>query len=118
MTTTLGFALLYVGGWPLVNWAIFLRVVVGLHATWLINSATHIFGGRRFETDDDSRNVWWVALLTFGEGRSWKLIEKLAADIAALVLSDFGAEAVSVEVKKFIIPETRHVSVRMTRRKG
>ena len=46
------------------------------------------------------------------------MIEKLAADIAALVLSDFGAEAVSVEVKKFIIPETRHVSVRMTRRKG
>ena len=56
-------------------------------------------------------------LLTFGEGRSWKLIEKLAADIAALVLADFGAEAVSVEVKKFILPETRHVSVRLTRRK-
>ena len=55
-------------------------------------------------------------LLTFGEGRSWKLIEKLAGDIAALVLAEFGAEAVSVEVKKFIIPETRYVSVRMTRR--
>ena len=55
-------------------------------------------------------------LLTFGEDRSWKLIEKLATDIAALVLADFGAEAVSVEVKKFIIPETRYVSVRMTRR--
>ena len=49
-------------------WAIFLRVTVGLHATWLINSATHIFGKRRFEIDDDSKNVWWVALLTFGEG--------------------------------------------------
>jgi FolB domain-containing protein len=57
-------------------------------------------------------------LLAFGEGRSWKLIEKLAADIAALVLAEFGAEAVSVEVKKFIIPETRYVSVRLTRRKG
>ena len=66
--TTLGFALLAYGGWGLVNWAIFLRVVVGLHATWMINSATHMFGNRRFETDDDSRNVWWVALLTFGEG--------------------------------------------------
>lgn len=54
-------------------------------------------------------------LLAFGEGRSWKLIEKLAADIAAMVLADFGAEAVSVEVKKFIIPEARHVSVRLTR---
>ena len=66
--TTLGLGLLAWGGWGLVIWAIFLRVTVGLHATWLINSATHIFGGRRFETDDDSRNVWWVALLTFGEG--------------------------------------------------
>ncbi|MEN9574890.1 MAG: hypothetical protein RL514_2745 [Verrucomicrobiota bacterium] len=56
-------------------------------------------------------------LLTFGEGRSWKLIEKLAADIAVLVLADFGAEAVSVEVKKFIIPETRYISVRLKRGK-
>lgn len=54
-------------------------------------------------------------LLKFGEGRSWKLIEKLAADIAAMVLADFGATAVTVEVKKFIIPEARHVSVRLSR---
>jgi stearoyl-CoA desaturase (delta-9 desaturase) len=66
--TVLGLALLAVGGWPLVNWAIFLRVVVGLHSTWLVNSATHLWGKRRFATKDDSRNVWWVALLTFGEG--------------------------------------------------
>jgi len=66
--TTLGFALLAIGGWGLVNWAIFLRVVVGLHSTWLINSATHIWGRRRFDVKDDSRNTWWVALLTFGEG--------------------------------------------------
>lgn len=54
-------------------------------------------------------------LLAFGEGRSWKLIEKLAADIATMVLADFGAQAVTVEVKKFIIPEARQVSVRLTR---
>ena len=66
--TVLGLALLAVGGWPLVNWAIFLRVVVGLHATWLVNSATHLWGRRRFATPDDSKNSWWVALLTFGEG--------------------------------------------------
>ena len=42
--------------------------VFGLHATWLVNSATHMWGSRRFETRDDSRNSWWVALLTFGEG--------------------------------------------------
>ena len=66
--TVLGLALLALGGWPLVNWAIFLRVVVGLHATWLVNSATHLWGRRRFDTKDDSKNSWWVALLTFGEG--------------------------------------------------
>jgi fatty-acid desaturase len=66
--TTVGLILLAVGGWPMVLWGIFLRVVVGLHGTWLVNSATHMWGSRRFETRDDSRNSWWVALLTFGEG--------------------------------------------------
>jgi stearoyl-CoA desaturase (delta-9 desaturase) len=66
--TTVGLVLLAIGGWPMVNWAIFLRVVVGLHATWLVNSATHMWGRRRFVTKDDSKNSWWVALLTFGEG--------------------------------------------------
>ncbi len=66
--TALGFLLLAIGGWSLVLWGVFLRVVFGLHATWLVNSATHMWGSRRFETRDDSRNSWWVALLTFGEG--------------------------------------------------
>src|SRR2546423_10242125 len=57
-----------IGGIPMVLWGVCLRVVVGLHATWLINSATHMWGARRFCTRDDSRNNWWVALLTFGEG--------------------------------------------------
>jgi stearoyl-CoA desaturase (delta-9 desaturase) len=64
----LGLILGAIGGWSLMFWGIFLRVVVGLHATWLVNSATHIWGHRRFATKDDSRNSWWVALLTFGEG--------------------------------------------------
>lgn len=54
-------------------------------------------------------------LLKFGEGREWKLIEKLAADIADTVLADFKPLSVSVEVKKFIIPEARHISVSLTR---
>ena len=57
-------------------------------------------------------------LLNFGVGRSWKLIETLAVDIANLALTEFHAEAVNVEVKKFIIPETRHVSVRVRRTKA
>jgi fatty-acid desaturase len=64
----LGVVLLAIGGWPLMFWGIFLRVTLGLHATWLVNSATHKWGSRRFATKDDSRNSWWVALLTFGEG--------------------------------------------------
>ena len=63
--TVLMFAL---GGWPLVLWTICFRIVFGLHATWLVNSATHMWGARRFPTRDDSRNTWWVALITFGEG--------------------------------------------------
>jgi fatty-acid desaturase len=62
----------YWGGWvngvAMVLWGVLLRVTLGLHATWLVNSATHLWGSRRFETRDDSRNSWWVALLTGGEG--------------------------------------------------
>ncbi len=54
-------------------------------------------------------------LLEFGEGREWKLIEKLAADIADLILAEFKPPAVTVEVKKFIIPQARHVAVSLTR---
>ena len=56
------------GGLPMVLWGNFVRIVFGLHATWLVNSATHIWGARRFATRDDSRNTWWVALISFGEG--------------------------------------------------
>ena len=64
----LAIALLAFGGWGMMLWGVFLRVTVGLHATWLVNSATHLWGRRRFVTSEDSRNSWWVALLTFGEG--------------------------------------------------
>jgi sn-1 stearoyl-lipid 9-desaturase len=64
----LGIALFAFGGWPLLMWGIFVRVTVGLHATWLVNSATHMWGSRRFDSNDDSTNNLWVALVTFGEG--------------------------------------------------
>lgn len=50
-----------------------------------------------------------------GEGRSWRLIETLAVEVADLCLREFRARAATVEVKKFVIPETRYVSVRVTR---
>ena len=48
--------------------AFFFRTVIGLHSTWLVNSATHMWGTQRFPTGDTSKNSFWVALLTFGEG--------------------------------------------------
>lgn len=67
-TTVLGLILLAVGGWSCLFWGIFLRTTLGLHATWLVNSATHIWGSQRFVTGDSSTNSFWVAILTFGEG--------------------------------------------------
>ena len=54
-------------------------------------------------------------LLKFGEGRSWKLIEKLANDLADAVLSEFQPPVVTIEVKKFPIPQARYVSVLLTK---
>jgi fatty-acid desaturase len=60
------------GGWWLgvswVVWGVAVRTVFVYHATWFVNSASHTWGYRNYETDDDSRNNWWVALLGFGEG--------------------------------------------------
>ena len=66
--TVVAVILYLAGGWPFVLWGIFFRVSLSLHVTWLVNSATHMWGSRRFATHDDSRNLWWVALLTGGEG--------------------------------------------------
>ena len=64
----LALVLFVFGGWSVLLWGIFARATLALHATWLVNSATHIWGRKRFDTGDDSRNSWWVAMLTFGEG--------------------------------------------------
>jgi stearoyl-CoA desaturase (delta-9 desaturase) len=55
-------------GWSLVFWGMFVRLVLVLHSTWFVNSASHMWGYRNYETTDDSRNNWWVALVTYGEG--------------------------------------------------
>ncbi|RCL51606.1 MAG: acyl-CoA desaturase [Synechococcus sp. MED-G71] len=56
------------GGLGMVLWGIPLRLTVVYHVTWLVNSATHIFGYRNFDCPDRSTNCWWVAILSFGEG--------------------------------------------------
>lgn len=72
----LGGALFALGwlGWDLATgvsflvWGMFVRMVYVLHVTWLVNSASHIWGYRNYETPDNSRNLWWVGLLAYGEG--------------------------------------------------
>ena len=56
------------GGWSWLLWGGFMRVVLMLHITWCVNSVTHNFGYRNFDTPDQSRNNWWVAILAAGEG--------------------------------------------------
>ena len=60
--------LYYLGGLPFVVWGVFVRLVVVFHCTWFVNSATHKFGYKSYDSKDTSLNCWWVALLTFGEG--------------------------------------------------
>ena len=55
-------------GWSIVLWGVIVRSVVVWHMTWSINSATHCFGYRNYDTRDDSRNNLVVALFTSGEG--------------------------------------------------
>jgi FolB domain-containing protein len=54
-------------------------------------------------------------LLKYGQGRNWKLLEKLAANIADFIMIKFRPEAVTVEIKKFSIPQARYVSVALAR---
>ncbi|MGI8669835.1 MAG: acyl-CoA desaturase [Aridibacter sp.] len=69
VSTVLVSVLLYaIGGFSMILWGVALRIVWGWHTTWLVNSATHLWGTRRFETRDDSRNNGLIAAVTFGEG--------------------------------------------------
>ena len=66
-----GLGYLYGGGYmaaSFVFWGMFVRLVFVLHSTWFVNSASHMWGYKNYETTDDSRNNWWVALITYGEG--------------------------------------------------
>lgn len=67
-TLILAGVLFAIGGWTMVLWAIVARIAVSWHFTWMVNSVTHIWGYRRFDSRDDSRNNVLVAAVTFGEG--------------------------------------------------
>ena len=76
---------------------------------------TDFTAAARSDAIADTINYFSVTqrLLNFGDGREWKLIEKLAADISETVLKEFKPQSVSVEVKKFIIPQARYISVQI-----
>jgi dihydroneopterin aldolase len=54
-------------------------------------------------------------LLAYGQERSWRLLEKLVANLCDYILAEFKAQSVSVTVKKFAIPQARHVSVQLSK---
>ncbi len=64
----LALSCLFLGGWDVFLLGFCASTVVLWHSTFLINSLAHVFGSRRFRTSDDSRNNFWLALLTMGEG--------------------------------------------------
>jgi stearoyl-CoA desaturase (delta-9 desaturase) len=67
-SVVVGLILFAIGGWTMVIWGLVLRIVVSWHFTWLVNSATHLWGTQRFDSRDDSRNNGFVAAVTWGEG--------------------------------------------------
>jgi dihydroneopterin aldolase len=88
----------------------------------LLDLKLHLDFGAAAASDDISKTINYFEvtqrLLTFGENREWKLIEKLAEDIAQMILTDFRPARVQVEVKKFIIPQARHITVFIDRSAG
>ncbi len=61
-------ALYLIGGWAYVIWGYFISTVLVYHVTFSVNSICHKIGKQKFDTKDQSRNNWLIALLTFGEG--------------------------------------------------
>lgn len=82
---------------------------------------THDFSSAAV-TDRITKTIDYYAvaqkITAMGKDRSWKLIEKLANDVADLVLGEFQPAAVSVTVKKFILPQAAHVSVSLTKQRS
>ena len=64
----MGFVCWLIGGWSGLIWGFFISTVILYHATFTVNSLCHLFGRRRYETTDLSRNNWFVAIITLGEG--------------------------------------------------
>ena len=67
-TVVLGAVLWAIGGLSWLVWGMCVRITFVYHITWLVNSAGHLWGYQSYDTNEGSRNNWWVALLSYGEG--------------------------------------------------
>jgi stearoyl-CoA desaturase (delta-9 desaturase) len=115
-TVGFGAAVWLAGGLPAFAWGFLLSTVLLYHATFAINSVAHVWGTRRYATADDSRNNFWLALLTLGEGwhnnhhhymgscrqgvRWWEI------DLTYLVLRLFALVGIARDLRPYIARDT------------
>jgi stearoyl-CoA desaturase (delta-9 desaturase) len=116
-TALFALIVLLIGGPGAFVWGYIVSSVVLYHCTFAINSLAHLFGTRRFDTPDQSRNNWLLAVLTFGEGwhnnhhfsmgscrqgyRWWEI------DVTYWVLKAMALIGLVRDVRPFRIPKTR-----------
>ena len=99
-------------------WGVCLRTVVMYHGTWFVNSAAHTWGYRNFETNEGSRNNWWVAAISFGEGwhNNHHAFQRSAAhglrwyefDVTYLVIRTMGILGMATDI---VVPEPEQLHV-------
>jgi FolB domain-containing protein len=88
----------------------------------LVSVEMEVGAPRAAGSDDLADTIDYFAvsqdLLRFGERGSWRLLERLVTELAKHVLGKYRPESVRVEVKKFVIPQARHVAVSCVRRRN
>src|SRR5579872_1543815 len=89
------------------------RLLVTIEMAFDFSAA--VLGDRITKTIDYYEVAQFV--LKFGEGRSWKLVEKLVSNLTDAISSQFKPQSVTVEIKKFPIPQARHISVSLTKKR-
>lgn len=67
-TAVVGLAILAIGGLSAFVWGYLFTIICLYQASYCVNSLAHVYGSRRFETTDHSRNNFWLAIITLGEG--------------------------------------------------
>ena len=76
-------------GWQMLVWGFFISTVLLYHGTFTVNSVAHLFGSRRFETEDNSRNNLLVALITIGQllvsGDAQQAIVEIVKNLTVIV---------------------------------